>query len=154
MGEFFVGMVALSLAVGILGFISFRSKGDKTTRTAMGIILMWVVSVSVFSGISRLSESDFDILFDTQTDSMPEGEHLKAAEEAFSDGIKMLLLERYEIKKEDSEVVIFNLNFEKMRAEKIEITLSGYGAFADFRSIENYIEEAELGECEVKIHID
>ena len=38
-------------------------------------------------------------------------------------------------------------------AEKIEITLSGYGAFADFRSIENYIEEAELGECEVKIHI-
>ena len=80
MGEFFVGMVTLSLAVGILGFISFRPKGDKTTRTAMGIILMWVVSVSVFSGISRLSESDFEILFDAQTGSMPEGEHLKAAE--------------------------------------------------------------------------
>ena len=154
MGEFFVGIITVSLVISILNFISFKSKGDKTTRAAMGIILTWVVAVSAFSGLSRLRDVDFDSLTNVEIGQIYGDEYKKEAEKAFSEGIKRLLLEKYGIKKEESEVVLLNFDFETMRAEKINITLLGKGAISDFRSIENYVEQMELGECEVKIRID
>ena len=57
----------------------------------------------------------------------------------------------YNLSEGDIKVFVFDFDFEKMRAGKISIILSGKAASADFRSIENFISESGLGECEVKI---
>lgn len=153
MGKFLVGIVTVSLVMGILNFLSYRPKSDKTTRAAMGIILMWVVSVSIFSGLSRLSELDFNFSQDIEVNVF-EGEYIKEAEKAYSEGVKQLLYEKYGIEKEEFTVSLLDFDFEKMRAEKIKITLFSSALFSDFRGIENYIEKTLFGECEVNIAIE
>ena len=43
---------------------------------------------------------------------------------------------------------------EYMKAEKINITLSGSAAFSDLRAIREFVEESKLGECEVFISFE
>ena len=139
--------------MGILNFLSYRPRADKTTRSAMGIILVWVVSVSVFSAFSRLSQSDFDIFEDFEIDVSSEA-YKQEAESAYTEGIKRLLYEKYGIEKEEVSVSLSDFDFEKMRAEKIKITLFSSALISDFRAIEDYVEKTLSGECEVNIRIE
>jgi hypothetical protein len=57
----------------------------------------------------------------------------------------------FSLKKADISVRLFGFDSENMRAEKIEIILSGSALTADYRSIESFVNKMEIGECRVEI---
>lgn len=153
MGEFFTMIVTVSVVIGVLNFVSYPGQNEKVTRAAMAVLLLYAVAVSIFSVASRLSELDFDSSLDFPEVEWSDTEYESTAKEAFSEGIKSLLYEKYGVEKENAEVVIEDFDFEKMHAGKIKITLSGAATLLDYRGIEKYIEECNLGECEVKTRL-
>ena len=153
MGEFFIMIVTVSVVIGIFNFISYPGQNEKVSRAAMAVLLLYAAAVSIFSVASRLSELDFDASLDFPEAEFGDAEYESTAKDAFTEGIRSLLYEKYGVENENAEVVIEDFDFKKMRAGRIKITLSGVAAFLDCRGIEKYIEECNLGECEVEIRL-
>ena len=51
------------------------------------------------------------------------------------------------------EALASGFDFEKMRADKIKVILSGRAAASDYRLIEEYLNKLEIGEFKVEIKI-
>ena len=153
MGEFFAILVTVSVVMGVLNFLSYPGQSEKVTRFAMAILLLYTVAVSIFSVASRLSDVDFDSSLDFPESEWGEVEFESRAKDAFSQGIRSLLCEKYGVDEGCVEVAVEDFDAKIMRAGKIKITLLGEAALLDYRGIEKYIEECNLGECEVEIRL-
>jgi len=155
LGEYLVPVVIMSAVLGMISFLSYPSPSEKTVKFATTVLLLYTALTPLFSFASNLSgDSVKDYISGLEfgvTES--EGEYEKVAEEAFKKGICKLLYTKYGIEEGSAEVYIYGFNFKNMKAEKIKILLCNKGAFSDFRSIEEYITEQGLGECEVNIKI-
>ena len=148
MREYMLSVFMISAVVGVLSVIAYRGKGDPS-RVALGIILVYVV----ISPISDLSGGfDLSSIIDGSV-NVPSGETAGVAEEAFADGIVKAVASEFSLSEEDIRVVLYGFDFSKMSAERIRIVLSGKAAFADYKQIEKYINEQEMGECECEIEI-
>lgn len=153
MKEYLISVIVVSFVAAFASFIAYPSALEKSARCAVMTVVI-AVSLSpivlAVKNIKGFDANDFvseDLFFGEDF----EGEYLKVAEKAFSNGIKRLLYERFEISESDSAVAVIGFDFENMNAEKIKITLSGRAVFADYRRIEEYIEKNGLGECEVNV---
>ena len=85
--------------------------------------------------------------------SIPLGEVDAVAEEAFAEGIARAVASKFSLPEEDIRVTVQGFDFSSMSAERIRIFLSGRAALADYKQIEKYINEQQMGECECEIEI-
>ena len=102
----------------------------------------------IADGMLRL---EIDEIVDGLGGSVTEdGEYKRVAEEAFSEGIRRLVADRYGISTDKVEVYVFGYDFENMRADKIKVVMRGAAGLKDLRLVEEYLNGLNMGECEVR----
>ena len=146
MRELFVSVFSVSLVLGVLGLV-FDRGGDSARRFAFSVLLSLAVVVPLVRAVG-----DFDFDFDLES-SVPtdDGLYAEVAEEAFADGISSELSARFGIPRDAISVRLVGFDFSAMRASLVKITLFGKGITADVRAIKEYLENENIGECDVKI---
>ena len=149
MVEYLVTSCVMAVVIGVASYISYPGASERTVKLCTSLIFLYALLSPAVSMLQRLPsyKVDFDgILEDTEAG---DGTYKQVAEEAFAEGIRQLLFTKYGLNENNLRVFVIGFEFEKMRAERIKIILSGKGALADWRGIEEYITESGLGECEV-----
>ena len=149
MRELFVSVFSVSLVLGVLGLIFGRS-GDFARRFAFSVLL----SLAVITPLVR-AVGNFNFDFDFEGAGIPGDDALYAevAEDAFADGIASEISARFGIPRDAISVRLVDFDFSAMRASRIKITLFGRGIVADVRAIKEYLENKNIGECDVKIEL-
>ncbi len=144
---YFAQVFAVSALLGLLSVISF-DKNNKVYRFAFSVLLLYVVILP----LGDISVEDFE-LDNITSDYEDVGEYEEVARDAFISGIRRLVADKYSLKEENVRVLVEGFDFQNMKAEKIRIILSGSAVFSDYKSIERYINESNMGECTVEIEI-
>ena len=155
MSTYFVSVFAISVCVGVLELISYN-RNSAAERAALGIIFLYVVLSPLADAAWNFELGDLsadniadNIIGETEADV----EYEAAAEEAFSEGIRRAVADKFSLPRESITVRIYGFEFSKMRCERIFLLLCGRAAFADNKAVEKYVNEMGLGECDVEIEI-
>ena len=152
LSEYFASVVLISSLVAFFELFSYSGGEEKGERLAVCVIMIYLIISPLLPMVEGLR--DFDISEITGTDGeLSGGAYLDASEEAFKKGIEKLLYEKWGLPKSEAVVTVVGFDFNKMKAERIIITLLSGAASVDFREIEACVSEAGLGECEVKYAI-
>ena len=128
----------------MLRLIGYRS--GVSERLALGIICVYIV----LSPIKNLTVESLDDLFDIPEIETGDGAG-QILEDALSTGIARSVSDEFSLKRENISVRLFDFDKESMTAGKIEIILSGSAVTADYRLIEAFVNEMNIGECRVEI---
>ena len=158
MVEYLVSVIAVSASLGFITYLSYPGASERAVKFAVSVLLIYTVATPILSFVLDFSEGgalEFieEIKEKTDEELSTNNEYLKVTEEALKDGISKLIFTEYGVSEENIEVYIFNFDFEKMRAGKINVVLSGKGALADTRGMEEYLNKLNIGKCEVKIRL-
>ena len=151
MSTYFVSVFAISVCVGVLELISYN-RNSAAERAALGIIFLYVVLSPLADAAWNFELGDLsanNMIGETEADV----EYEAAAEEAFSEGIRRAVADKFSLPRESITVRIYGFEFSKMRCERIFLLLCGRAAFADNKAVEKYVNEMGLGECDVEIEI-
>lgn len=150
MSEYAIGVFVISALVGLLSHLSYRGRGDPS-RLALAIVMLYVVISPLATMTDKL---DFDSIFEVEYDSsIIGGGYEGVAEDAFCEGIVSAVANEFSLSENDLRVEVRGFDFEKMKAEKIRVILSGRAALADYKGIEKYINGLSIGVCECEIEI-
>lgn len=150
MSEYAIGVFVISALSGLLSHLSYKGRGDPS-GIALAIVTLYVIISPIAVGLCEL---DFESVFDVDYDSgVIGGGYEEVAEEAFSDGILSLVAGEFSLSREDLRVEIRGFDFDEMRCEKIRVILSGRAVFSDYKGIEKYLNELDIGVCECEIEI-
>ena len=150
MTEYALAAFAILAISGLLSLVCYGS--GTAEKTAVGIIVAFII-------ISPLVTAVRDIDLDSALDSLTGGGYQSDAnpspvvEEAFAEGIKRAVADKFSIDRENIRVKIINFDMKNMSCEQIVIFLQGRGVFADYRGIESYVNSLEMGECRVEIQL-
>ena len=144
MKAYVIGVFLIATIVSVLRLIGYRS--GVSERLALGIICVYVV----LSPIKNLSAEGFDNLFDIPEIDTGEGAG-QILEDALATGIARSISDEFSLKRENIAVRLFDFDKESMTAGRIEIILSGSAVTADYRLIEGFVNEMNIGECRVEI---
>lgn len=151
MSEYFSSFVFVAFAIAVFSFILYNEK-ERAAHLAFGALL-------AFAAILPLTEILPDVniggIIEEIKGGALSGEHAfeTDAKAAFESGICRVVAEKFALDESSVRVLAQNFDFERMRAEKIEVTLYGTAIFADVEKIEKYVSALELGRCEVLIGI-
>lgn len=152
LSEYFVSVVLVSMLVAFFELFSYSGGEEKGERLALSVIVIYLIISPLLPIVEGLS--DFDISEITGEDAtLTGGTYFEVSEQAFKNGIEKLLLEKWGLEKSNAVVTVVGFDVNKMKAERIIITLLSGAASVDFREIEACVSEAGLGECEVKYAI-
>jgi len=151
LAEYLISVVMMSFVLGIISFVSYPSQSEKAAKFSSSVLLLYTAIIPIMSLAQGLSEGDLKFNFSDTGGSvdMESEEYIEVAEKAFEDGISKLLFAKYNLSSEEAEVSVYGFEFDRMRAERIKIVLSGKGILSDYRGIASYITESGLGTCEV-----
>ena len=158
MAEYFISVTAVSAFIGLISFLSYPSASEKSVKLACSVLLLYTVAMPIATLISDIADGDARLEIEGITDGLGEGsldseynsEYIRVAEEAFREGIKRLVADKYGVGEDKVEVYIFGYDIENMRAEKISVILKGRAALKDLRLIEDYLNGLNMGRCEVR----
>ena len=153
MKEYVASIVAVSILAAIASFVSYGGASERAVKGAVSVILIYTVCMPVADMIGNFSINDFEFEWHSD-DTVISSEYLNVSEDAFAVGIKKYVCEEFKLNETEVHVQIYGFDFEKMRAERIALTLSGRAVLSDVVRIERSVENSGLGECEVKIKID
>ncbi len=148
-----VYIISIVCVVAFSSFCMYDSEKMRGARGALGIILLSALAIPFVNKLvsfSDLSFEDIPIYGDEYSDDVRD----ESVKNAFLRGIKLALKEEFSLREEEIEVTCAGFSFEHMKAEKINITLSGRSVFSDLRAIREFVEESELGECEVFVSFE
>lgn len=157
MAEYLVAITAVSVFLGILGYLAYPSGSERSVKLALALLLIYAVLLPLVSLVRGIAENGMPDNTEFPDGSISEEygeEYIEVAKNAFKSGICKLLFTKYGIKESDAAVYVYNFDFESMSAERIKIVLSGSAKFKDYRAIESYVTGSGLGECEVEIEIE
>ena len=144
MKAYVIGVFLIATIVSMLRLIGYRS--GVSERLALGIICVYIV----LSPIKNLSAESLDDLFDLPEIETEDGAG-QILEEALATGIARSISDEFSLKMKNISVNLFDFDKESMTAGKIEIILSGPAVTADYRLIESFVNEMNIGECRVEI---
>ena len=139
-----IGVFLIATIVSMLRLIGYRS--GVSERLALGIICVYVV----LSPIKNLTVDSLDDLFDIPEIDTEDGAG-QILEDALATGIAGSIADEFSLKIENISVNLFDFDKESMTAGRIEIILSGPAVTADYRLIEAFVNEMNIGECRVEI---
>lgn len=147
MSEYAIGVFVISAVVGVCSHISYKGKSDPS-HLALAVVLLYVL-------VSPIRDMTLDGSFvGVEYDKSIIGDGYEGvAEQAFAGGILSAIADKFSLDEEDLRVEIDGFDFEKMKAERIRVILSGKAAFADNKGIEKYVNKLEIGVCECEIEI-
>ena len=155
MSGYIISVMTATAVVALGGLVSYGGSTAKISRAAMAMVLLYTVTLPIISVTGDLSElistdyfEDVRVEYDP-TDTL----FYERTAAAFSDGVKKFVCGEHHFDYEDVTVIVRGFDVENMRAEKIIIILNGRAAMADARSVAGRVENAGLGECEVKIDL-
>lgn len=153
MNGYIVSVIAASAVVAFGSLISYGGATARISRAAMAMVLIYTITLPIFSVTDDLSDIVFtDGLDDLRVEyDMDDTLFYENTAAAFSEGVRRLVCSEYGLDSGEVTVSVRALDVELMCAEKIIVILSGRASGADARSIARTVEEAKLGECEVKI---
>ena len=134
---------------GALGLLVYKE--GRGESLSLGIITLFLL-VSPIADLSGSVGGGLSDLLDTPSVEIGSG-YADALEQSYAEGLCLALGEKFTIEKEDIAVRIVGFDAESLRAERIELILSGDAALCDYRAVEKYIEEISSGECRVEIEI-
>ena len=146
--------ITLILSVGIVAAVGtallYDGERAVVSRTAISVILLLATIAPVAAFISQITVSlpDLPDLPDTT-----EGEYAEVAREAFCDGIRTLLSEKYSLSEECFAVKCEGFDFTSMCAERLTVTLRGAAVRCDPLAVEKFINSYEIGDCHAEIGI-
>lgn len=148
-----VYVISVLAAVAFSSFVMYDNEKMRSSRTALGIILLAALATPFINTITSFSELDIENY------PICDGEYGNevrddTAKKAFLNGIKLAIADKFSIPKEYISVDCQGFSFEEMKAEKISVILSGKAAFSDVRAVREYIKNSDLGECEVFISFE
>ncbi len=146
-------VISVLSAVAFSSFAMYDNEKMRSSRTAIGIILLAALAVPFINMVASVSEINPEDYL-TYEGEYDESVRDSAAKEAFLNGIRLSVSEKFLIPQEHISVECQGFSFEKMRAEKITLVLSGKAAFSDIRAVRDYIKKSDLGECEVSISFE
>ena len=144
MKAYVIGVFLIAALVSVLRLIGYHSGAGE--RLALGIICVYIV----LSPIKNLSAEGFDNLFDIPEIEVDDGAG-QILEDALAKGVARSVSQEFSLKTEDILVRLFAFDKESMTAESIEVILSGSAVTADYRAIEGFVNEMNIGECRVEI---
>ena len=153
MRDYFLTVVLAAAVIGILDFLSYPSKVKDAARIFTSVVLVHALlsPILVFAGEINDGMPSFD--FDLSTETELDGTYENVAKEAFEKGICKLLYTEYGLEEQSVEIYAEGFKLIDMRADRISVILSGKGALADHRGIEEYLDGLGLGDFEVRIRI-
>lgn len=152
MTEYITGVLVTVWVICLASLSSYGGKCDAVTKGAFAVLLFYTVVIPLVPLVKDFDPTEF--FENIKLESIEGGEEYEEiAEEAFCDGIRRIVCERYAIGEENVRVAAEDFDFKNMTAEKIRITLSGRASFKDYKAIELYVESFGGWECDVKIEI-
>lgn len=150
MKEYFLLVFAICVICGVVGLLCYGS--GKAERLAVGIIALYVIVSPIATGFDDL-KLNVDGLFPDREDIEVDTGYATILEEAFIDGVKGAINEKFSIKKENIRVKTQGFDPERMTCDSICVTLRGIAVLADVESVVKYLNELSIGECSVEIEI-
>ena len=75
-------------------------------------------------------------------------------EESFSEAVVTAVAEKFSLSEKDISAEVFGFDKNNMSAKKVVISLRGAASYADIVSIRYFVEENNLGKCEVLISFE
>lgn len=121
------------------------------SRAAVSLILLYTVAIYAVGISDLVADIDTDSLIGKTDDTeIGDSEYAKVAEESFVLGVKREVSRKFDIEEEKMSVSVYGFEFEKMRAQKINIILFD-ATSADYRAVEEYVEDCGLGECKAVV---
>lgn len=153
MKEYFIGVAALVLFIGVMRMISYRDGADSGSRLAFAVLILYVVFIPMADTIKEISKNGISPEIISPDISEYENGYEKVAEDAFVKGVRSAVCQRFSLDESDVRVMVEDFDVQSMRAGRIRIFLSGKGIFASYKDVEKYIEENNLGECDAEIEI-
>lgn len=150
MSEYVIGVFAICLVGGALMKLSYGSAD--LSRLAIAIITIYVIAAPL---VSAIKEVDFDGVFE-EIESVGgeiDAEYQPYAKSAFEKGICHAVAKEFSLNEDEIEALVSGFDFQKMRADKIKVILSGRAVACDYRLVEEYLNNLDIGECRVEIKI-
>ena len=151
MSQYFAAVFAVGFVAAAAVFVSYDGGRGLGARGAIAVVLLLAIAEPIAAFVSELpsiSPPDF-----SEWQGAGDYEYETTAREAFCEGVRELLCDKYSFEKECFSVKAEGFDFSKMRAEKIIVTLYGRAVLVDPLSLEKFINEYELGVCYAKIGI-
>ena len=147
--EYILSSVIISLISAILLHLGHKKLGE-SVRMAVGVLLLSFVILPLGAVFSSLGELEIPLSLDIAESGVE-----RTAEDAYCDGVKRALSERFGVGKDCFSVSCSGFSAVSLSAEKISVVMSGDASRIDFRAVRDYIlESLEAGECECEIKID
>ena len=146
MTESFTSLITM-LAVGVI--CSLLCRGQRLERASRAGIALIVLSV-MLSFVLKITEDGVMLptLPDYGITDGADAEYVEVAKDAFAEGIRAYISERFDLDIENIEVLCFDFDFTGMRAELVRVVLTGKAVLADYRAIEDAVRALGCGECE------
>lgn len=164
MKEYLISVIWVSIIVGICELIAPHSESIKKNLKMIGALCVVCVVITPILSITQLSgEAAEDLkneILENQTEDLTseyesifENYLTNFSEDAVKSSIEELLDKRFEVPREESDVVIFTETTNNTRKlVKVQILLSGGSIFKNPYNIEEYFSELCGCNCEVLIN--
>ncbi|MBR2971653.1 MAG: hypothetical protein IKC61_01845 [Clostridia bacterium] len=144
-------IIIMTFAAILLGIAHPKLKG--ATSYSIGVLMICVILLPLvdiirdFDTKSMFDSINMDLEYDI-TDDMIEA--------SFEEGISEYIAQKYGVDKSCVSVMADGFDMERLRAERIYVTLSGRAVFLDYKKIEDEVrsEFTNGGECEVSLKIE
>ena len=150
MSEYAVGVFLISALVGMLSHLSYGGRSD-ISKLALSVLMLYVVVAPL---ATMAKDMDFKNIFEVDyNEGIITDGYEGIAEDAFAKGIESAVADKFSLSEDNIRVRVVGFDFENMRAEKIQVILSGRAALADYKSIEKYLNGLNVGVCECEIEI-
>ena len=144
-------IILMTFAAILLGIAHPKLKG--ATSYSIGVLMICVILLPLvdiirdFDTKSMFDSINMDLEYDI-TDDMIEA--------SFEEGISEYIAQKYGVDKSCVSVMADGFDMERLRAERIYVTLSGKAVFLDYKKIEDEVrsEFTNGGECEVSLKLE
>ena len=144
-------IISMCAAVSLCSFVSYSGGDARTTRLALGIILL----SSLLSPVSALiSELDFS----PDTEGFPQGslgEDMREEEllHAYERGIEKAIMSEFSFDEQWLSVEVGELDLSSMTVGACRVKLYGRAALCDPRRVERFVLSCGVKKCEVTASI-
>ena len=146
-----ITVLKLSLFVGVALNLA-HPKQERFMRISLGIILL---SAIMLPFIDIIGNNKLEIELPILSGGIDEEMSDDVIEEAFEDGIRQYICVSYDLSEENVKVMADGFDFSSMTAERLYVTLSGDGAYIDYRALSDALvkEFTRGGECRIEVNI-
>ena len=147
MSEYLISLTVMGAVVSLSFALSYKE--DAALKGALMILLLYSFAVPLIGAVR-----DFDIDA-VRLESEPSYEYESKLESvskaAYENGIRVYIADKFDLDLADISVSAEGYALEAVKAERVNVILSGAARLADYRAIESGLKKNGFDNCEVKI---